>query len=508
MPTHGDPFVRATEALCRMLEPERAAPHAECDLSLRAYLEAMWSIVEPETPFVPGWHLDAICEHLTVPPRHTKSLCTSVAWPTWAWTRWPELRFLYASYSGSLSTEHAVLSRRVINSHWYQERWGGLFDLTTDQDVKTHYENTRRGYRISTSVGGTVTGHGGDFIVCDDPHNLEEIYSETVRRGVIKWYRQVWSSRLNDPKRGCRVVIMQRGHEQDLAGELIEAGYEHLNLPTEYEPTERRTLIGWADPRTAPGDLLCPARFGPEEVAAAKSNMGSQAYAAQHQQRPVPEGGGMFKREWFKIVEAAPIKAARCRFWDCAGSEAAAGSDPDWAVGTREARDDDGLYYIEDVERVRMLAGALDTLIWQTALLDGVEVRVREEQEPGSSGKAVIESRTKRLAGFDYAGVRSTGEKSIRWRPLAVQAEAGNVRLVRGAWIKAWLDEICAVPFASHDDQADSASGAFSELALNGAPAMSVKEVLGMNPGRGGGPSADRPRSSDSSLGDVLREAF
>jgi predicted phage terminase large subunit-like protein len=484
-----DPVTRLTRAIHEGLRPdETSVPTAAEALSLRQYLEAMWPIIEPETVFVPGWHLDAICEHLeavvrgeirnmliTLPPRHTKSMCVSVALPTWAWTRRPELRFLYASYSGSLSTEHAVLSRRVINSVWYQQRWGSLFRLTTDQDVKTHYENTRRGYRISTSVGGTVTGHGADLLVCDDPHNLEEIYSEAMRRTVVQWYRQVWSTRLNDPKHGCRIVIMQRGHQQDLAAELLEQGYEHLNLPTEYEPTTRVTGIGWSDPRAECGALLCPQRFGPEEVAAAKRTMGAYAYAAQHQQRPVPEGGGMFKREWFEIVEALPATGlTSCRFWDCAGSEARPGSDPDWTVGTRLSRSAEGLYYVVDVKRGRWSSGTVNTLIRQTAMEDGASVQIGEEQEPGSSGKAVIAARTKTLAGFDYRGVPATGEKTTRWRPFAVQAEAGNVKLLRGDWIRAWLDEICSVPFAAHDDQADSIAGAFAQLALGGAPAIDL----------------------------------
>ena len=128
-------------------------------------------MIEPATPCVGGWHLDAVCDHLEavtrgairnlvilIPPRHTKSILTSVCWPVWDWIAHPAHRFLFASYSAGLSTEHAVLSRRILDSPWYQARWGKRFRLTTDQNVKTHYENTKRGVRISTSVGGTVTG--------------------------------------------------------------------------------------------------------------------------------------------------------------------------------------------------------------------------------------------------------------------------------------------------------------------------------------------------------------
>src|SRR5574337_1023176 len=227
--------------------------------TLRDYLAWMWPIVEPSTPFVPGWHLDAICDHLeavtrreitrlliTVPPRHGKSLLCSVAWPTWAWTRDPSLRFLCASYASDLSTEHAVLSRRVVESQRYQAAFGDRVILTTDQNIKTFFENTARGYRISTSVGGAATGRGGDFLLVDDPHSLKEIHSDTIRKEVIRWHDQVWSTRLNDPQRGAHVVIMQRGHEEDLAGHLLrQGGYVHLNLPSEYEPTTWTSPLGW-----------------------------------------------------------------------------------------------------------------------------------------------------------------------------------------------------------------------------------------------------------------------
>src|SRR5574337_31742 len=283
--------------------------------SLRTYLEWIWPMVEPSTRFIPGWHLDAICEHLeavtrreirhlliTVPPRHTKSLICSVAWPTWAWATDPALRFLFASYAADLSTEHAVLSRRVIESARYQAAFGHRVILMTDQNIKTHYENTARGYRISTSVGGSATGRGADHLVVDDPHNLEEISSEAKRSDVIRWHDQVWSTRLNDPERGTRVIIMQRGHEQDLGAHLLtQGGYVHLNLPTEYEPTTWVSPIGWHDPRTEAGDLLNAQRFGPAAIADAKLRLGSYGYAAQHQQHPSPQEGGLIKRQWWRF---------------------------------------------------------------------------------------------------------------------------------------------------------------------------------------------------------------
>lgn len=159
------------------------------------------------------------------------------------------------------------------------------------------------------------------------------------------------------------------------------------------------------------------------------------------------------------MIETPPADIrSRCRFWDCAATPEGG----DWTVGVRIARTVSDQYVVEHVVRGQWSAAEVDRIIRQTADTDGGGVRIREEQEPGSAGKAVIVARTRLLAGFDYRGVLATGEKTTRWRPLAAQAEAGNVQLVRGAWNAAWLDELEAVPFGTHDDQADAAAGAFA----------------------------------------------
>ena len=447
---------------------------------LHKFVQQVWPVIEPTAPFVDGWHIGAVCEHLEavinrdirnllilIPPRHTKSLTASVCLNPWAWIKSPGSRFMYASYSTGLSTEHAVLSRRVIDSDWYQERWGSGYRLTTDQNVKTNYENTYRGYRISTSVGGTVTGHGADFLGLDDPHNLNETHSEVSRIRVHEFYRRVWHSRLNDPKTGCRFCIMQRGHQDDLAGRMIEEfGYEVLMLPTEYDP-KRSTVssIGFKDPRTEQGELICENRHGKKEVEEDRGIKGRD-FETQYNQNPQPEEGLMFKRAWFRVVDVLPVKGrvATARFWDCAATELRPGKDPDFTVGTKLSKFEDGTFYVEDVVRGRWSPHVVDETIVKTAQLDGPKVKIREEQEPGASGKSMIAIHTRMLAGYDYAGRAPSGAKTTRWRPVAVQAEAGNVVLLRGEWNQAWLQEITTVPDSKHDDQADSVAGAFEEV--------------------------------------------
>ena len=189
-------------------------------------------------------------------PTHN-SILTSICYPAWAWTQRPGRRFMFASYNADLAVEvHAITSRRLMQSDWYQEHWGDQFELVFDQNTKHHYENDRRGFRISSGLT-SVTGKGADVLVLDDPHDLEEIDSEVARMSVRRFYRKVWRSRLNDPKRGSQVCIMQRAHEDDLADLLLEEyNYEPLILPNEYDPKRScLTSIGWSDPRTEEGDL-------------------------------------------------------------------------------------------------------------------------------------------------------------------------------------------------------------------------------------------------------------
>jgi predicted phage terminase large subunit-like protein len=277
--------------------------------SLYEFTRQAWHVIEPGTPFVEGWHLKAIAEHLeavtdgdirriviNIPPRHMKSIQVAVMWPVWVWIARPEFRWLFASYAGSLSVRDSLKCRRLIQSPWFQERWGHLFRLTGDQNAKTFFENDKYGYRFATSVGAATTGHGGDGIVIDDPHNALEAQSDAMRESTLEWFDQAMSTRLNDPRTGAIVIVMQRLHEADLAGHVLKAGgYEHLCLPAEFEGVRFKTSIGWEDPREANGSLLWPERFGRDEIDSLKKSLGEYGTAGQLQQRPAPAGGGILK---------------------------------------------------------------------------------------------------------------------------------------------------------------------------------------------------------------------
>jgi phage terminase large subunit-like protein len=286
-----------------------------CGKNLREFLRASWDVIEPGKLLIWGPHLDAICEHLealsnnqiqnlviTVPPGSTKSILVSQVWPAWVWIRSPELRWLTAANEMSLAARDAVASRRLIESDWYRLRWGHRFRLTSDQNQKQWFENSRRGHRLVVTPGGDTTGKKGDILLGDDLCDVNKIQSELERQSVNGWLDRVFYDRVNDFKKGRRVLIGQRSHEDDPLGHALRSGnWEHLNIPEEFDPARRTvTLIGWKDWRTEPGELMRPERFGPEQVTEARRRLGSRMYSAIHNQNPLPVEGSLFKAAWFK----------------------------------------------------------------------------------------------------------------------------------------------------------------------------------------------------------------
>lgn len=290
------------------------------EVSLYEFVKQAWATVEPGIPFIPSWHIEEICLHLeavsrgevhrlliNIPPRHSKSTIVSVMWPMWEWIRSPEQKFLAASYSGTLSIRDNLKARRLIQSPWYQERWGSVFVLAGDQNAKQRFENDKTGYRIATSVGGTATGEGGSRLILDDPHGAQDAQSEAIRGAALEWFDQVWSTRLNNPKTDAMVVVMQRLHAKDISGHILEdiGGWEHVCIPAEWDGKRRKTRLGAYDPRSIEGELICPERFGHEEIEKLKVLLGAYGAAGQLQQRPAPAGGGILKIENFRVWPAA-----------------------------------------------------------------------------------------------------------------------------------------------------------------------------------------------------------
>lgn len=460
-----------------------------CGASLAAFVKLAWHVIEPGQPYVHGPHIDVMCQHLeavtdgrirrlliNVPPGTSKSTICGVFWPMWEWgpRAMASMRYVGVAHEQTLGIRDNLKCRRLASSEWYQRLWGDRVRLTSDQNEKLNFENAATGFR-QVATPSNITGRRGDRVILDDPLSAENANSEAEREKVNLWFRESLPTRLNNPDRSAIVVVMQRLHERDVSGIILSErlGYDHLMMPMRYEPERAAvTTLGNVDWRTEPGELLFPARFPEPIVDELEKTMGSYATAGQHQQRPAPREGGLFKRSWFKAVAAVPSGDRRVvRAWDLAATAKTASNNPDWTAGVRLSRGDDGVFLIEGVHRMRGTPMEVERAVVGTAPMES-DATIRLTQDPGQAGKAQAETLVKKLAGYSVIVKTATGDKATRATPAAAQAEAGNVHILvtgdsdRDAWVGPFLDELSLFPAAAHDDQVDAFADALNELAL------------------------------------------
>lgn len=274
-------------------------------------------MIEPGQPYTHGWHIDVMCAHLeevtdgnirrlliNVPPGTMKSLLVNVFWPAWEWgpRNLPHLRYLATSHNMGNSARDNLKMRRLITSDWYKARWPEV-KLTRDQNEKINFETTATGFRIAAAAGG-ITGKRGDRVLVDDPHSVDSANSDALRSATVEWFLEAIPSRLNNPDASAIIVVMQRLHEDDVSGAILdrpELGYVHLMLPMRYESDRSCvTPLGNVDPRVHEGELLFPKRYPEYSVRELEVSLASAA-SGQLQQRPSPKGGGILKREWWLL---------------------------------------------------------------------------------------------------------------------------------------------------------------------------------------------------------------
>lgn len=454
-----------------------------CKADLSLFSQQGWPQVEAR-PFVHNWHMDAMADHLqavstgdvrkiiiNIPPRHTKSLSCNVFWPSWDWLSNPWRTFLFSSYKVGLSERDNKKANKLVSSRWYQDRFEPRIDPSNNTNIR--WGITGGGERLVTSVGGSSsTGEGGDIIVIDDPISADGARSPQQRQNVIDWWDETIKSRLNDPKTGAFVVIMQRLHEDDLTGHILahETGWDHLCLPARYEPDHPhmiRSSIGFKDPRTKRGEILNPKRFDKNALDAIAPE-GSYAEAGQLQQRPAPRDGGMFSRTWFRTVKAAPAGTVWVRGWDLAASDE---KESAYTAGVLLGRKPMGGFIVGHAVRDQLLAGGVKRLIVNTASQDAStygKVKGSIPKDPGAGGKVWAAQLIEALAGYDYRASAESGDKITRAEPVSAQAEAGNIEIVEGDWNKAFLDELELFPNGKFKDQVDALSRAFMVLTMGG----------------------------------------
>jgi predicted phage terminase large subunit-like protein len=460
--------------------------------SLYEFVKQSWHVVEPGIQFMESWHIEEICEHLeavsageihrlliNIPPRHSKSTIVSVMWPSWEWITDPAQKFLCASYSGTLSTRDNLKTRRLLQSPWYQERWGHMFKFAGDQNAKQRFENDKTGYRLATSVGGTATGEGGSRLILDDPHGAQAAQSEAMRESDLEWFDMVWSTRLNNPKTDAMVTVMQRLHERDISGHILNdiKGWEHICIPAEWDGKHRKTILGAYDPRKVKGELICPDRFGDKEITMLKQLLGEYGTAGQLQQDPAPVSGGILKTKHFGLWSAddgLPPFEYILQSYDCAFTEKTTG-DPTactvWAMFTHNG------------ERNAMLIDAWDEHLsypdlrakaikdWTTEYggmsKESPHSRARRPDrilvEAKASGQSLLQDL--RLAKVPAVGYNpGKADKISRAHQAAPTLELGLLWIPeskknRGqpvSWAAAFLKQLAKFPVAEHDDYVDT----------------------------------------------------
>ena len=443
-----------------------------------------------------------------MPPRHGKSSLVSEWFPFWylAWN--PFHRVILTSYETRYAEQWGQRVRDHLNEHGpslfgvsvsNQSSARAHWDIDVDEAVSTFALDTLAGPRLDLALvggmnaagaGGAITGKGANLLLIDDPvKNEAEARSELMQQNQWEWLQQTAMTRLEPD--GVVGIVMTHWHLEDIAGRIARGDlggdegvpWTILKMPaiaTEDEP-EWPTGIG----RTK-GEALWPERYPLERLKEIEHGEQTiRGWSALYQQSPIPEGGSVFKAAWFdqwydtEIPKSLIRKASR--FWDTAATQ----DGGDWTVGTLVFELMDGSYAIDDVVRGQWDPPGVEARIQQVAAQDAFRfggnsfVAIREEQEPGASGKAVVTARGSTLRGYNYKAAPAHSDKETRAYPLATQCGLHNVKVRKANWNKKWLDEVLLFPNGSHDDQVDSASGGFNEL-------HTVKRGLQVAPVRGG----------------------
>ena len=444
-----------------------------CEMSFYEFFKAAWIVVEPAVPLSTNWHHKYICDMLqeeceriiaqkpktkdiiiNVPFRSTKSLIVTVMFPVWAWIKSPKLRFITSSYSATLSIELATKSRDIIFSDWFKRRWGDVFHIKKDQNLKERYENNFVGMRRATSVGGTVTGQGGDFLIVDDPLSPQMANSATERENANEWYRTTFYSRLNQADIGVRIIIMQRVHEDDLSGFLLDretrTKYRHICIPATNEDgnIKPKSLEKFYNQETG---LFWEDRFSRKILDDYKSALGTYGYAGQLQQTPTPLDSGMIHKDWFKI-DRYRVDEAIVNFVIDPAYTANEKNDPSALLAYTYK---DNKWQIVDCINVYKEFPELVKFIPQWVKKNGYTNRSRIYVEPKASGKSIVQTLVRETGLNVKEDKPPTKDKVARVSDVSASLESGRVSLLNGEWNHKFLEQLVKFPAAKHDDMVD-----------------------------------------------------
>jgi len=398
---------------------------------------------------------------LVLPPRSGKTSLLQM-FLAWAQGHKPDAASILASYGAELAEASSAAVRRIVEHSTYRRIFP---EIAIDRAVnaRDRWATSARGEFRAVGVGGSITGFGagrlrevrgwGGAIILDDPLKASEARSEAARAAVGDFYLGSLRSRRNSPETPI-IVCAQRLHEDDLIGRLLRGAtgerWEALVIPA----------------LDSNGASFWPRRFPAGELTALRDSQ-PWTFHTQYQGEPYATAGTVFKVDAIPIIETTYAGSAqRVRAWDLAATPETAGRDPDYTVGMRLARYEDGRIVVEDVVRLRGRPDEVRAAIRAASERDGQSVRISIPQDPGQAGKSQAQDLAKMLAPRVVDATPESGDKLTRAEPVAAQVNIGNVSVVRAAWTDAFVDELRAFDSGRHDDQVDALSRAFAALAI------------------------------------------
>jgi predicted phage terminase large subunit-like protein len=458
---------------------------------LMTFIERTFYELNPQTKFCHNWHIDLIAAKLeqcrqgkirrlivTVPPRSLKSHAITVAFPAWLLAHSPSSQIICASYGQDLAEKHARDCRTLMMSEMYKRCFPTR--LAPERLSVNDFMTTAQGFRMATSIGGVLTGRGADFLIIDDPLKPDEALSETKRKAVNEWFDNTLLSRLNNKETGTIIIVMQRLHQDDLIGHVLERGdWEVLDLPAIAEEDECHvieTIFGIRSFTRKAGEALHPERESLETLRRTREDIGEYLFQSQYQQAPMPKGGAMIKTDWLTYYDRTQRPDSfvyTLQSWDTANKS---GELNDYSVCTTWGVVH-GKYYLLEVLRRRLDYPELKRAVWDQARKYR-HPRVLIEDK-GSGTQLIQELKREGLLYVRAYDPPSNTDKIMRLFAQSHHFEAGKVLLPSAApWLNEYIKELISFPGSKHDDQVDSTTQALQHMASNSS--LEIWAKLGM----------------------------
>jgi predicted phage terminase large subunit-like protein len=461
-----------TKSLLAKLSPAARRKYFDLMLSenVSAFVRKVFETVSPGDVFHSNWHIDGmtyVVERVingkikrlitTVPPRHLKSIIFSVALPAFLLGRDPTKRIICVSYSNDLAVKHANDFRAVMTSDWYRRVFPKT-RVSREKDTQVETMTTARGYRYATSLNGTLTGRGADIIVLDDPQKPDEALSEAHRKSAGQWFDTTLLSRLDSKAEGAVVMVMQRLHEDDLVGRLLEkGGWHHFKIAAIAEQDEQIPIGPRRIHKRKAGTAIDPQRESLEDLKRLRQSMGELFFSAQYQQEPIPLAGNLIKAEWFKEYDVAPTYTHNDLLVVSIDTAMKGTQLADFSVATVWLGRGDHCFLLDlwrervDYPELRHAVSRLRKKHPNATLLI---------EDKGSGTSLIQDLRADKVA---VIGINPEGDKQTRAAKISAQFAAGSVFFPRNApWLSGLKAELLGFPSVRHDDQVDSVTQALS----------------------------------------------